>query len=116
MTSPQKRRGDAAERATRDHFLERGIELCARIPAGNPRDVGDLLLPIEFGTVDVKNYSNYAGHLAHWCDRAGEQAENAGRSHGVVVFKRTGKTNPGLWYTLSTLDGYISAIKGAHHV
>jgi hypothetical protein len=112
VTNPQKRKGDAGELATQRHFVARGISLCARIPAGTTKDVGDLLLPIEFGTVDVKNYASYAGQLAHWTDRACEQADNAGRTHGVVVIKRTGITDPGRWYALTTLDGYISAITG----
>jgi hypothetical protein len=112
VTSPQKRKGDAGELATQRHFVARGVTLCARIPAGATSDVGDLLLPIEFGTVDVKNYASYAGQLAHWTDRASEQADNAGRTHGVVVIKRTGITDPGRWYALTTLDGYISAITG----
>lgn len=112
VSNPQKRKGDAGELATQRHFLARGINLCARIPAGATKDVGDLLLPIEFGSVDVKNYASYAGKLAQWTDRACEQADNAGRSHGVVVIKRTGITDPGRWYALTTLDGYISAVKG----
>ena len=108
MTSPQKRKGSEAERAVVEYLARLGIE-AQRIPAGATADRGDLFVPIiEWPSIDVKNYSSYAGQLSHWIDRANEQAANGGRRFGVVWFKRTRKTNPGDWYVAMTGEAFTT--------
>ena len=108
MTSPQKRTGSDAERAVVEYLATLGVR-AQRIPAGATDDRGDLFVPIiEWPSIDVKNYSSYAGQLSHWIDRANDQAGNAGRRFGVVWFKRTRKTSPADWYVAMTGEAFTT--------
>lgn len=114
MTSPQKRKGDAYERAVREFLLTDGWPLAARIPAGATLDIGDFLLPGDVPcTLDAKNHSRL--DLASWVDRAGEQAANAGRVAGFVVIKRRGTTDTGRSYVctdLSMFSDFVHRLRG----
>jgi hypothetical protein len=108
MTNPQKRKGSDAERAVVEYLASLGVR-AQRIPAGATDDRGDLFVPIiEWPSIDVKNYSSYAGQLSHWLDRANDQASNGGRRFGVVWFKRTRKTNPADWYVAMTGEAFTT--------
>ena len=108
MTNPQKRKGSDAERAVVEYLATLGVS-AQRIPAGATDDRGDLFVPlIEWPSIDVKNYTSYAGQLSHWIDRANDQAHHAGRRFGVVWFKRTRKTSPADWYVAMSGESFTT--------
>lgn len=109
MTSPQKRKGDAFERAVRDYLLAEGWPMVARVPAGATDDIGDLLLPADVPlTLDCKNHARL--DLAGWVDRAAEQATNARRVAGAVVVKRRGVTDPARSYVVTDLQMFSDLV------
>ena len=114
MTSPQKRKGSAFERAVSDWLLADGWPIAARIPAGATKDVGDLLLPGDIPmTLDCKNHARH--DLPGWVDRAGVQAANAGRIAGFVCVKRRGTTDTGRSFVVTDLEqfsDFIHRLKG----
>ena len=108
MTTPQKRKGTAAERQVADWLIANGVP-CERISAGATADRGDLWVPvIEYPTIDVKNHRTIK--LAEWVDRAVEQADNAGRAAGVVIHKRPGVTDVGRWYVTTNAAMFLQLI------
>ena len=75
------------------------------------KDKGDIWLPstVPF-VVECKNTSSYAGKLSTWLDEARTEAAHAGKPHGVVVHKRTGK---GRWpeqYVTLRLDAFLELV------
>lgn len=108
VTTPQKRKGTAAERQVADWLIANGVP-CERISAGATADRGDLWVPvIEYPTIDVKNHRTIK--LAEWVDRAVEQADNAGRAAGVVIHKRPGVTDVGRWYVTTNAAMFLQLI------
>ena len=109
MTSPQKRKGDKAERDVLGYLTECGIS-ADRIPAGATLDRGDLWIASpQFPTIDVKDHAT--PQLGSWVERAAEQAANAGRTAGVVWHKRRGKTNPADWFVTMSGESFVALIK-----
>ena len=109
MTSAQKRKGYAAERAVADYLIALGID-CERIPAGATADRGDLWVPrIEFPSIDVKDHATT--RLGEWVDRAAEQAHNAGRHAGVVWHKRRGFSSPSKWFVTTSGEMFLQLME-----
>jgi len=111
MGNANKDKGAAAERASCDYLNLRGIE-AERVPAGATLDRGDLWIPDKnWPAVQVKNHARL--DLSGWVDDVAIQAANANRNAGIVIHKRRGKGNPGSWYVTSTLDAFVTLLKGA---
>lgn len=106
MTSPQKRKGDQAERDARAYLLSRGFEFCERIPAGADEDRGDLLFPVPISaTCDVKAHKT--PRMREWIERAKDQRRNANRAAGFVLVKPHGQPNPEDWHMVTTLGMWV---------
>ncbi len=99
MTSPEKAKGDAFERAVVDYLQTHGHRYAQRaFGAGRRDDQGDVLgLP---GVVlQVKNHRRL--ELAAWVDQAEEQRARARADLAVVVAKRRGKPAADSYVVLS---------------
>lgn len=94
--SRQKQKGTA---------YESGLVKCFRFLLGDTegtihrevlhgsRDIGDITGVRIHGeplVIEVKNYSNYSGHLKGWMDEARTEAGNADTPYWVVIFKEKG--------------------------
>ena len=93
MTSPQKRKGHAAERAVVKWLRTYGFK-ANRVQAGRPDDQGDIEgLPgvvIEVKDRKQHNFEDYFTQL-----RRQIQAKDAWT--GVIILKRRGQTDPADW-------------------
>lgn len=115
-----KNKGTAAETGLRDWLIANGYPALRNPPAG-AKDVGDLTVAItvddhdeicpdchEWGSkdaplvVEVKHYGaeRMSTALANGTAELEVEKANAGTSHGVLVVRRPGKTDPGLWYAV----------------
>lgn len=75
----------------------------SRPRAGTVHDCGDIAgLPY---VVSCKNCAKL--ELAAWVDALPRMCEAAKLATGIVIHKRRGKGNPGLWYVTTTLDLFM---------
>ncbi len=112
MSNPNKRRGDAFERAVQDHVQANGFPWCEKTRAGYERDHGDLhLVPGRAVILQCKNKARL--ELAEWVAQLSEQVHAAGADHGVVVVKRRGVGDPGRSYAVMELDALLALLRAA---
>lgn len=97
MTSPNKAKGSAWERAIVDHLRNAGWPYAERRIAGAAKDRGDIAGVVGV-VIEAKNKARMA--LAEWIDEADLERANDGAWLGVVWHKRRGKT--------SAADGYVT--------
>lgn len=114
MTSSQKAKGDAFERAIRDHLVSLGVA-AERTRAGYARDAGDLHVGRD-GTrpraiLQAKNFARL--RFPEWLAELPAQIREAGALHGALVVKRTGVAAPGRQYVVMELDDWALLVKRA---
>jgi hypothetical protein len=111
VTNPNKVKGDAFERAVRDHACTRGFR-SEKTRAGYARDAGDVHLLDEhrrpIAALQCKNVRTW--DLAGWCRALAEQLAESGARHGALVLKRRGTADPGQSYVVLTLDQYLDLL------
>lgn len=93
MTSPQKRKGHAAELAVVKWLRERGIN-ADRIQAGTHKDRGDVAGWPGI-VIEVKDRKAHSWH--GYFEQLRAQITNANAWTGVIVAKRPGITDVGEW-------------------
>jgi Holliday junction resolvase len=93
MTSPEKQKGDRAERAVVDFLRSRGIE-AHRIRAGSPDDIGDIEIHPDI-VVEVKDRGKL--DLPAWLRNLAVQKANKDAAFGVVIVKKRGSSDPLEW-------------------
>ena len=93
MTSPEKQKGDRAERAVVDFLRSRGIE-AHRIRAGSPDDMGDIEIHPDI-VVEVKDRGKL--DLPAWLRTLGVQKANKDAAFGVIIVKKRGSSDPLEW-------------------
>lgn len=106
MTHPNKRKGDAYERAVRDYIRDQTGLTCERIPAGATDDLGDLWVPPPGPLLQCKDVGRI--DLAGFTDEMRTQTANSGRALGFVVIKRRSR-NVADSYLVTTLGDAIGA-------
>ena len=112
MTSTQKAKGDAWERAVRDHCRDHGFPWTERTRAGYERDHGDLhLVPGPAVIGQAKNHARI--NLPEWLAQLAEQVTDCGAEHGFVVVKRRGVADPGRGYAVQELDAHLRLLRAA---
>lgn len=101
MSNPSKARGTAAETALLRWCGENGKDARRNPPAGR-YDVGDLTVFLEdFDVcVEVKSWKDQAAAMRAGIAELDAEMHNAGTTHGVLVLKRKGTTDPGEWYAI----------------
>jgi hypothetical protein len=114
MSHPNKVKGDAFERALREHCRAAGFD-ADRTRAGYARDHGDLHLaatpagPQVIGQAKNVRTIDLAGFLR---DTA-EQRDAAGARHGFAVVKRRGIADVGRSYAVLELDWLLALLREA---
>lgn len=112
MTSTQKAKGDAWERAVRDHCRDHGFPWTERTRAGYTRDHGDLHLTPGPGVIaQAKNHQRIC--LPEWLAQLDTQTVDAGADHGFLAVKRRGVADPGRAYAVLELDALLRLLRAA---
>ncbi|MGW9058861.1 hypothetical protein [Streptomyces sp. NPDC055733] len=97
MTSKNKAKGSAWERAIVEHLRAAGWPFAERRLAGSRKDRGDIAGVVGV-VIEAKNTASR--NLAGWVDETEVERQNDGAWLGVVWHKRTGKG--------SAADGYVT--------
>ncbi|MFE2384456.1 PDDEXK family nuclease [Streptomyces misionensis] len=97
MTSRNKAKGSAWERAIVEHLRSAGWPFAERRLAGAAKDRGDIAGVVGV-VIEAKNTASR--NLAGWIDETEVERNNDGAWLGVVWHKRTGKA--------SAADGYVT--------
>ncbi|WP_225811274.1 hypothetical protein [Streptomyces spinosus] len=97
MTSRNKAKGSAWERAIVEHLKAAGWPFAERRLAGSAKDRGDIAGVVGI-VIEAKNEARLK--LAEWITETEEERNNDGAWLGVVWHKRIGKT--------SAADGYVT--------
>ena len=107
MSNPSKARGTKAETDLLRWLHGNGHPEAVRNPPSGAKDVGDLsMYNAEEGSynyvIEVKHYAGerMSTALANGTAELEVEKANAGTSHGVLVVRRPGVTNPGAWYAV----------------
>jgi len=108
--SASKQKGTKAETAVVNYLNEIGFTAERRAGAGM-FDKGDIVvkeLPhVVFEVKAVKRIT-----LAQFQDELRAEMLNAGATHGVLIVKRVGKSNPGEWYWfVQTPGGLLESLR-----
>lgn len=93
MSSPEKQKGDRAERAVVDWLTSKGIP-AHRIRAGSPDDIGDLEVHPDL-VVEVKDRGKL--DLPAWIRTLAAQKANKDAAFGVIVVKKRGSSDVTDW-------------------
>jgi hypothetical protein len=114
MAHPNKTKGDAYERAVRDHCQAAGFD-ADRTRAGYARDHGDIHLatsPVGPRViVQAKNHARLC--LSEWLQQLDEQVGESGARHGFLAVKRRGVGDPGKSYAVMELDALLVLLRQA---
>ena len=104
MTSPQKRKGHAAELAVVKWLRRYGIQ-ADRVQAGTHRDKGDIAgWPGVVIEVKDRKAHSWHGHFAQL--RA--QIQNSNAYTGVIIAKRPGLTDVGEWMAVMPVTEWFN--------
>jgi hypothetical protein len=97
--NPSKRKGTDAEVRLLEWLHRNDHPEAVRNPPAGSKDVGDLRLPRidEDIVVEVKSWKDVASAINTGLAELEAEKRNAGTSHGVLVLKRRGTTDPGEW-------------------
>jgi hypothetical protein len=110
MTSPQKRKGSAAELAVARYMQEAGWPYAERSRAGWQLDRGDIDGAPGI-VVEVKDHKKFA--LAEWMHELEVETANARAITGVLVVKRRLHTDPADWYAITRFGDWCHLAKDA---
>lgn len=108
MTNPNRRKGDAFERALVAYFREHGFPYAERAyGAGRPDDVGDL---DGVGALCVSAKDCGTARLPEWLAEVEDQRERGRKRLGVVIWKR--RRRPiGETYVVMTLASFCELVR-----
>lgn len=115
MVNPSKQRGTAAETACVRWLRENGFPWADRQPLRGNRDAGDLTIAPGL-IAEVKSHKSAAtgqpGHkqLETWLEQTDIETLNAGAEHGVLIVKRAGTTNVGMWWAHMRLGAFLKLL------
>ena len=107
MTSPQKRKGNAAELAVVKWLRAQGIK-ADRIQAGTHDDKGDLS-GWPGVVIEVKDRKAHSWH--GYFERLREQITNANAYTGVIICKRPGLTDVGEWMAVMPVTEWFNLMQ-----
>lgn len=118
MANPSKRRGTDAEVRLLAWLHGNGHPEAVRNPPAGSKDVGDLTCKLWSSRVvdldpdtpggwkydpiviEVKSFKDVARAINEGLAELDAEMANAGTSHGVLVLKRRGTTDPGEWLAI----------------
>jgi hypothetical protein len=104
MTSPQARKGKAAERELAHLLTEHlGVNVRRKLGEGRALDEGDLE-GLRDTTVEVKNYADVVRAISDGLADLRREQANAGTTHGVCFVRRRG----GRWLAVMDVDQFCT--------
>ena len=106
MTSPQKRKGHAAERAVADWLRKQGFQ-ADRIQAGTHKDIGDIN-GLPGVVIEVKDRKAHSWH--GYFQQLWRQMANAKAWTGVIIAKRPGVTNVNEWMAVMPAIEWLNLV------
>lgn len=107
MANAARAKGTRAESQVTDYLKEKGF-MAFRNPLSGANDKGDINLPLNPVTIEVKNHAK--ADLAGWVNEAEKESRNAGTIAGVAWFKKRGTQNPGEWYVVAKGSEFIKLL------
>lgn len=107
MTSPNKAKGSAWERAVVEFLRKAGWPYAERRIAGSAKDRGDIAGVVGV-VIEAKNKASI--DLAAWVDEADLERENDGAWLGVVWHKRRMRTSAGHGYVTMTGEQFVTLL------
>ncbi len=112
MANPNKRKGDAGERAVRDFLRSHGFPGTERTRAGYARDHGDLHLAPGL-ICQVKD--TQVLRWSWWLPELSEQIEDSGADVGFLAVKRPqfGAAKAGQWLAVMTVEQMSELLRAA---
>jgi hypothetical protein len=110
MSSPQKRKGSAAELAVARYMQDHGWPHAERSRAGWTDDRGDID-GCPGLVVEVKDHKRH--DLPGWLTELEVEVANARAVTGVLVVKRRLHTDPGDWYAVTRFGDWCHLAKDA---
>lgn len=87
MTNKHKAKGTRWESAVVTFLAGLGLGVYRNVQHGS-KDIGDVG-GLKLFAIECKDHQSFA--LAEWLEQANREAQNAGKPHGVVIFKRARK-------------------------
>lgn len=119
VANPNKRKGDAAERAVRDYLSM--FHPTKKTRAGFDDDLGDVLTDTPAGRLVVQVKDVASPKWKEWYTQLGDQVqvcadhtENIDVLGGVIVHKYRGHANPEQWHTVTQLGSFMQLLQGAY--
>lgn len=110
MTTPQKRKGRAAELAVARWLQQYWPHAEPTRRSGWSDDRGDID-GIPGVVIEVKNQQRH--NIPAWLDELETEIANAKASTGVLIVKRRGSTDPADWYAITRFVDWANLAKDA---
>ena len=107
MSSPEKQKGDRAERAVVEFLNKHGLK-AHRIRAGSPDDIGDIELHADL-VIEVKDRGKV--DLPAWLRTLAVQKANKDAAFGVVIVKKRGSSDPLEWSFVLDAPSFLNLWK-----
>jgi Holliday junction resolvase len=107
MTSPQKRKGNAAELAVVKWLRQHGIK-ADRVQAGTHDDKGDVT-GWPGVVIEVKDRKAHSWH--GYFEQLRTQIDNANAYAGVIIAKRSGLTDVGEWMAVMPVTEWFNLMQ-----
>ena len=108
MSTPEKQKGDRAERAIVEWLHSLGWTKAHRIRAGSPDDIGDIELHPDL-VIEVKDRGKV--DLPAWLRNLAVQKANKDAAFGVVIVKKRGSSDPLEWSFVLDAPSFLNLWK-----
>jgi hypothetical protein len=109
MSNPNKRKGDAAERAVVAWLRSHGFTNAERAyGAGRADDTGDID-GLPGVCIEVKNHNKI--EVAGFIGELEREMANSRAETGVVIVKRRGDSDVDRWYAITTAAQWVQLMK-----
>ena len=108
MSSPEKQKGDRAERAIVEWLHSLGFTKAHRIRAGSPEDIGDVEVGVPGVVLEVKDRGKV--DLPAWIRKLGLQKANKDAPIGVIVVKKRGSSDPFEWSFVMDAASFVNVL------
>lgn len=115
MSSPEKQKGDRAERAVVEWLHSLGYEKAHRIRAGSPDDIGDIELG-ELGEIVIEVKDRGKVDLPAWLRKLTIQKSNKGAALGVIVVKKRGSSDPFEWSFVLDSASFVNILETRRYI
>lgn len=111
MTSPSKRKGDAAELAAAKALAElTGLPVRRKLGAGRADDTGDIY-GVPDTTIEVKSYTDVARAVRDGLADLEREHANSGDTFAACLVRRRGRSGVDAWAVVMTLPQYATYVR-----